>query len=275
MTGAGRGAAWSSPSSDGLPCSGGVGAALRALGEDLVREDAAQVGASFTDVRAADELVRSSPEAFLLGVLFTQGIPAERAWAGPFLLRQRLGHLDLERLATEPEATAIAIAQAPALHRFVRTLPGWITSAAQRLVRDYGGSAANVWPAGAHVLQVTDRLLAFDGIGQKKAAMTVSILTRHFGVPLVGAEHGGVAYDVHVRRVFLRAGLVEKDSPQAVQAAARTACPEAPGTLDLAAWLVGRTWCRPRDPACDACRLGATCPRRVERAVEGVGVRRR
>jgi uncharacterized HhH-GPD family protein len=275
MTVARGGATQNRSSSDPLPCGGDVGAALRAFGEDLVLDDAAQVGGSFTDLEAADELVRSSPEAFLLGVLFTQGVPAERAWAGPFLLSQRLGHLDLERLATEPEATATAIAEAPALHRFVRTLPDWITSAARRLLRDYGGSAANIWPAGADVLQVTDRLLAFDGIGQKKAAMTVSILTRHFGVPLVGAEHGGVAYDVHVRRVFLRAGLVEKDSPQAVQAAARTACPEAPGTLDLAAWLVGRTWCRPRDPACDACRLGASCPRRVERVVEGVGVRRR
>jgi endonuclease III len=45
--------------------------------------------------------------------------------------------------------------------------------------------------------------------------------------------------------------------------------------LDLAAWLVGREWCRPRTPACEACRLGAVCPRRADVVVEGVGARPR
>jgi len=264
----------SAASSDELACGGAVGAGLREFGEELARSGAAQSGSSFTVNPAADELVRSSPQAFLLGVLFTQGIPAERAWAGPFLLRERLGHLDVARLATAPDETAAAVTSPPALHRFVLTLPRWITSAASRLLREYDGSAANIWPEGAHVQQVTDRLLAFDGIGEKKAAMTVAILIRHFGVALVGVEHGGVAYDVHVRRVFLRSGLVEADSAREVQAAAKGICPEAPGTLDLAAWLVGREWCRPRDPSCDVCRLAAACPRHVNRSVEGVGSRR-
>ena len=51
--------------------------------------------------------------------------------------------------------------------------------------------------------------------------MAVEILRRHFGVELTGAEAGRVAYDVHVRRVFLRAGLVERDTPADVAAAAR------------------------------------------------------
>lgn len=251
-----------------------MGAALRSFGEELARTNAAQSGDAFTDIPAADELVRTSPEAFLLGVLFTQGIPAERAWAGPYMLRERLGHLDLLRLVAAPEETAAAVAEPPALHRFVKTLPVWITSAARRLLEEYGGSAARIWSDGADVRDVMARLLAFDGIGEKKAAMTVSLLTRHFGVPLVGVEHGSVAYDVHVRRVFLRAGLVEGDTPGAVKAAAKGICPESPATLDLAAWLVGREWCRPKDPACDACRLGTVCLRRVDRRVEGVGVRR-
>ena len=39
----------------------------------------------------------------LSGVLFDQGIPAERAWAAPYLLRQRMGHLDPARIARDPE----------------------------------------------------------------------------------------------------------------------------------------------------------------------------
>ncbi|MRS12962.1 MAG: hypothetical protein EG823_07820 [Actinobacteria bacterium] len=250
-------------------------AELRLFGEELSGRAAAQVGGHFTDVREANELIERSPEAFLLGVLFTQGIPAERAWAGPYLLSQRLGHLDLERLALEREAVAEAVAFPPALHRFVHTLPGWISAAAARLLAEYGGSAAAIWPAGAHTLDVTERLLAFDGIGEKKAVMAVEILRRHFGVPLEGAECGSVAYDVHVRRVFLRTGLADADTPEAIATAARAACPEVPGVLDLAAWLVGRDWCRPKEPRCDECRLSAACPRLTARTVDGVGVRRR
>lgn len=247
--------------------------ALRAFGEELKRESAAQVGGSFTDDAAADALIRSCPEAFLLGVLFTQGIPAERAWAGPYLLEQRLGHLDIRRLAEEPDAVAQAVAGPPALHRFVHTLPRWISSAARRLLTEYGGSAELIWAPGSHVLDVTARLLAFDGIGEKKAAMAVEILQRHFGAQLTGAECGTVAYDVHVRRVFLRSGLVDEDTPDAIREAARSACPEAPGTLDLATWLVGREWCRPREPLCDQCRLAGVCPRLTNRTAEGVGGR--
>jgi endonuclease-3 len=252
-----------------------VGFALRLYGEDLAAMGAAQTGGAFTDNAAADALVKSSPEAFLFGVLFTQGIPAERAWAGPYLLRERLGTLDLQYLLEHPEAVRAAFARPPALHRFVKTVPRWVSGAALRILSDYHGSAAAVWPDGAHVLEVTKRLLAFDGIGEKKAAMAVEILIRHFGTPLVGVECGNVAYDVQVRRVFLRAGLVDDDTPDAVRGAAARICPESPGLLDLPAWLIGRESCRPTVPLCDTCRLSDACPRFVERAVVGVGARTR
>lgn len=251
-----------------------AGAELLAYGRELGEQAAAQAGGAFTDLAPADALIKQSPEAFLLGVLFTQGIPAERAWAGPYLLQQRVGTLDPRRLACMSEEVAAAVAGPPALHRFVRTLPGWIVSAARRLRDEYGGSASRIWPPGASVSEVRERLLAFEGIGEKKSAMAVEILVRHFGVPLVGLECGTVAYDVHVRRVFLRTGLVDVDTPTALAEAACAVCPEAPGTLDLAAWLVGRDWCRPRSPLCDQCRLGGVCLRLVERSATGVGVRR-
>ena len=39
----------------------------------------------------ADALVREDPFAFLLAVIFDQGIPYERAWSAPIELRRRLG----------------------------------------------------------------------------------------------------------------------------------------------------------------------------------------
>ncbi len=264
----------SPPSSAPSPAGGPVADALRKFGEELAKDGAAQVGGAFTDLPEADALIKSSPEAFLFGVLFTQGVPAERAWAGPLLLSQRLGHLDLGRLASEPEAVDAAFCAPPALHRFKHTVAGWVTDAAARLLSCYEGDASGIWSAPSSVVEVSERLSEFRGIGRKKAAMAVEILTRHFGVSLAGAEDRTVAYDVHVRRVFLRSGLVEIDTPDAVAAAARAACPGTPGVLDLPAWLIGRQWCRPKAPLCDECRLGRVCPRRVWLNVEGVGVRK-
>jgi uncharacterized HhH-GPD family protein len=247
--------------------------ALLAYGAELESQGAAQVGDSFTGDPFADELLETSSNAFLIGVLFTQGIPAERAWAGPAGLLQRLGTLDPDYLAVHEAEVAAALQAPPMLHRFKHTLPRWIASAGRILAEKYGGDASRIWPAGDSVLEVTERLSEFPGIGRKKAVMAVEILGRHFGIELAGRECGQVAYDVQVRRVFLRSALVDTDSLEAIEAAAGRACPEAPGTLDLAAWLIGRTWCRPKRPLCDACRLGTVCPRLVERNVTGVGAR--
>ncbi len=248
-------------------------AALRAYGEELAVLGAAQTGGAFTDDPAADAFIKARPDAFLIGVLFTQGVTAERAWAGPYLLAERLGHFDMARMVEEPGRVAEAVSAAPALHRFVKTLPGWIVEAAGRVLDEYGGDASAIWPDGVPLVEVVARLRAFKGIGPKKAVMAAEILVRHFGVRLTGTECGSVAYDVHVRRVFLRTGMVDVDTPEAVAEAARRACPESPGVLDLAAWLVGRGWCRPAAPRCDDCRIGHVCPRLVERMAEGVGVR--
>ncbi len=246
---------------------------LLRFGRELEKQGAAQFGASFTGDPEADALLTRSANAFLLGVLFTQGIPAERAWSAPLRLQERLGTLSPRFLADNPDAVRRAVQQPPMLHRFKETLPRWIVSAGDRLERLYDGDASRIWSPGSHVLEVTERLAAFDGIGRKKAVMAVEILVRHFGVALSGRDCGQVAYDVHVRRVFLRSGLVDEDSREAIEAAAARWCPNSPGTLDLPAWLVGRQWCRPQRPLCDVCLLCMACPRRVHLTPVGVGAR--
>jgi uncharacterized HhH-GPD family protein len=258
-----------------LPGPGRVAAELLAFGEELAAQGAAQVGETFTDLPEADALIKSSPEAFLLGVLFTQGIAAEKAWSGPWLLQQRLGHLDLARLAAERGAVEEAVCRRPALHRFTHTVAGWVSDAALRLLDCWDGDASRIWAPGSTALEVTERLSEFRGIGRKKAAMSVEILSRHFGVRIAELAAATVAYDTHVRRVFLRAGLARMDTPDEIARAAAAANPGAPGRLDLPAWLVGRQWCRPRLPDCASCRLGDVCPRLTYLTVEGVGARRK
>ena len=64
--------------------------------------------------------------AFLLAVIFDMGIRAGRAWALPYLLRQRLGYLSPAALIAEPEAVHAAVQQEPKLHRFVNVVPAWL-----------------------------------------------------------------------------------------------------------------------------------------------------
>lgn len=47
--------------------------------------------------------------------------------------------------------------------------------------------------------------------------------------------------------------------------------PKRPGALDLPAWAIGRRWCRPANPDCDACPIGHVCPRFVQRGAAVTG----
>lgn len=78
---------------------------------------------TFTPNPWANRLIIDDPFAFLLAVIFDQGIVAERAWGAPYELRQRLGHLDPKRIAEEPELVAAAIQTPPKLQRFVNSCP--------------------------------------------------------------------------------------------------------------------------------------------------------
>jgi endonuclease III len=101
--------------------------------------------------------------------------------------------------------------------------------------------------------------------------MAVAIIARDMGVPVRALEGNDVAYDVHVRRVFMRTGIAERDDPDHMIARARALHPAQPAALDLPAWLIGRRWCRPGVPSCPECPICAACPKIVERAAGVLG----
>jgi endonuclease III len=192
------------------------------------------------------------------------GIRAERAWALPYLLCTRLGYLSPVGIAANPVAVRAAVQQAPKLHRFVNIVPDWLVQAAHIVLDRYGGDAGRLWSDAPTAVELR-RLEAFPGISQKKAAMAVEILARDLGQPLRELTGSDVAYDVHLRRVFLRTGLAEHDAVDHMVAVARALYPDRPGALDLPAWDIGQRWCRPVGPDCPACPLNMACPRLIER----------
>ena len=76
---------------------------------DLLREDllsymdaaASEIGLlkSVQLSPQAAALITTSPNAFLFGLIADQSVKAETAWSLPWLLQQRLGHLDVQQIA--------------------------------------------------------------------------------------------------------------------------------------------------------------------------------
>jgi uncharacterized HhH-GPD family protein len=134
----------------------------------------------FTDSDEANALIASDPMALLVGFALDQQITVQQAFAGPLLLRERLGALDAATLASadlEPVFRA-----RPAIHRYPASM-------AQRLhdlavyVRDrYDGDAARVWTDAADSDALRANLTALPGFGEMKVKSLGSVLAKHFGV---------------------------------------------------------------------------------------------
>jgi uncharacterized HhH-GPD family protein len=243
---------------------------LLAHGDRIASTDPIADGLFVPGNPEANRLVVENPFAFLLAVIFDQGIKAERAWAGPWELQARLGHLDPRRLRLDLPAVRQAVQRPPKLHRFVEVMPVWVVLAAERVVTSYGGNAGLIWNGNPTAIELQHRFAEFTGIGQKKAAMAVEILARDLHQPVAALAGSDIAYDVHVRRVLLRTGIAQLDDLAHMLAVTRAANPERPGAIDFPAWDVGRRWCHPHGPACDqagqSCPIAPACPRLIDRA---------
>jgi len=216
----------------------------------------------FTPNLEADKLIWNNPLAYLFAVILDQGMKAEKVWEIPYLLRQRLGHLDARKIANMPDEEIIAIFnQRPKLHRFPKTMALRVKKACQLLLEKYDGKAENIWNDNPRSDNLHRRFEEFDGIGQKKASMATNILVRDFGIDVKDERGIDISYDIHIRRVFLRTGLVEKDDMNLMIRTARKLNPEYPGVLDNPCWIIGREYCHPKNPKCDKCPISRVCPK--------------
>jgi len=205
---------------------------------------------------------RRFPLRYLLCVVFDYLIKSEQALEAPVLLEERLGHLDATLIARmDEEQLERAISKPKALHRFPKVMARWIKEDCQLLVEKYGGKAENIWSDKPSARELERRLREFTGISQKKGSMAVNTLIRDYGIEISDKSGIDVSYDIHVRRVFLRTGLVKRDREKDMVLVARKLNPSYPGALDLGAWKIGRQFCHLRNPECRLCSLNAVCPK--------------
>ncbi len=151
-----------------------------------------------TQDAAADELLGRDPLALLLGMLFDQQFPMERAFAGPRLLADRMGvdRLSAADLAdADPEQVTAWFQGPPAVHRYPGSMAGRAQAVCRLLVERYDGRAEALWadvPDGATLLR---RVGELPGFGAQKARIFVALLGKQYGVTPPGwreaaGDHG-------------------------------------------------------------------------------------
>ena len=166
----------------------------------------------FTNNPKADALLNDLehyPHAFVLACVMDRQMKAERAWLIPYLFSQKIGDFEFEHLRSLslPEIRDLMIKPVP-LHRYPERMSDNFYEAVRLIADRYSGDASNIWRGKPSSAEVVYRFLQFRGVGPKIATMATNILARELKVPLSDYYSVDISADVHVRRVFVRLGLV-------------------------------------------------------------------
>jgi uncharacterized HhH-GPD family protein len=137
----------------------------------------------WTGDEQADRLLASDPNALLIGFALDQQVTVQKAFAGPLVLQQRLGHLDPARIAAmSPDDLAEVFREKPAIHRF----PGAMAQRVQALCHDiadrYQGDGSRVWTEASSGQDLAKRLGELPGIGDMKVRSLLATLIKQFNI---------------------------------------------------------------------------------------------
>jgi uncharacterized HhH-GPD family protein len=134
----------------------------------------------FTDDPKACELLAEDPFALLVGFAIDQQVTVQKAFAGPYVLKERVGTLDPKKLAGM-ELTE-AFSTTPAIHRFPGSMAKRVEELARVVAEDYGGDAARIWRDAADATDLRKRIGALPGFGEMKIKSLAAVLAKQYGV---------------------------------------------------------------------------------------------
>jgi uncharacterized HhH-GPD family protein len=134
----------------------------------------------FTDSDEANALIASDPMALLVGFELDQQVTVQKAFTGPLALRERLGSVDADTLASadlEP-----VFRQRPVVHRYPKSMAKRVHDLAVYVRENYGGDAARIWSEAKDSEELRSNLAALPGFGEMKIKSLGSVLAKRFGV---------------------------------------------------------------------------------------------
>lgn len=145
----------------------------------------------------ADALLSKDPLALLIGMVLDQQIALEKAFRGPYDLKQRLGvaKLDATQLASwDSDELITAFVTPPALHRYPAAMARRVQELCRVVVDQYGGKADRIWRKAADGTDLLARVRALPGFGEQKARIFVALLGKQLGVDVPGWREAAGPY---------------------------------------------------------------------------------
>jgi uncharacterized HhH-GPD family protein len=134
----------------------------------------------FTESDEANALIASDPMALLIGFALDQQVSVQKAFSGPLALRERIGSLDANKLATADLETAFR--EKPAIHRFPGAMAKRVHELAAHVLDNYDGDAARVWSDAHDAAELRANIAALPGFGEMKIKALGAVLAKRFKV---------------------------------------------------------------------------------------------
>ena len=145
----------------------------------------------------ADALLSKDPLALLIGMVLDQQVPLEKAFRGPYDLRQRLGLAKLEAgtlAAWDTDELIRAFVTPPALHRYPAAMARRVQELCRVVVDQYDGKADRIWRKATDGADLLARVKALPGFGEQKARIFVALLGKQLGVDVPGWREAAGPY---------------------------------------------------------------------------------
>jgi len=138
----------------------------------------------FTQAEEANALLADNHFALIVGMTLYQQVPVEKAFAGPYVLEQRIGKpIDARMIAAmDPDELEVVFREKPALHRFPANMAKRVQAVSQYLVDEYDGDVTALWTDADSGAELQERIEAIPGFGDYKARVYAAVLARQYGV---------------------------------------------------------------------------------------------
>jgi uncharacterized HhH-GPD family protein len=135
----------------------------------------------FTESEEANRLIATDPMALLVGFVLDQQVTVQKAFAGPLVIKERLGgKLDAATLA-DADLDAV-FREKPAIHRYPGSMAKRVHDLAVHVRDHYDGDAGRVWGEATDADDLRARLEALPGFGAMKVKAIGAVLAKRFGV---------------------------------------------------------------------------------------------